>query len=261
VSFKYAFVFALLAGACGLFGLAAALPTNGFSLVFLWPAASFALLAVAYAGVGPKVLGKRADGGRWWWARLIHAPYLLLTRFSFVLYRRLGGHSATCEVVPNLFLGRRLTINEAERFAGAAVVDLAAEFSEARPLRRPELYLSLPVLDATAPTAEQLDCAVKWVGDHLPHRPVYVHCALGHGRSASVVIAYLLHTGRVNDVRSGLKLLRQLRPGVGLSTQQRELIDQRAETSPPDPLSEPERGCSTCQGSPPDADGSVGHRS
>lgn len=224
VNRSYAFVFSVLSVACGFFGLIAVGPTCGWSLLFLYPAMSFALLAVAYGGVGPKLLGKRPDGGRWWWARLLFAPYLLLTRFSFVLYKLLGRHAAVCEVVPNLFLGRRLTAGEAERVAGAAVLDLAAEFSEARPLRRPDLYLSMPVLDATAPSGEQFTFAVRWIADHLPHRPVYVHCALGHGRSASVVIAYLLHSGRVKDVRDGLRLVRQLRPGVGLSVSQRKAL-------------------------------------
>lgn len=226
VSMQYAFVFALLGGACGFVGLAAIEPTRGFSLVFVFPAVSFVLLAVAYAGGGPKLLGKRADGGRRWWARVLFAPYLLLTRFSFVLYKLFGRHTAVCEVVPKLFLGRRLTTTEATSFNTAAVLDLAAEFSETRPFRWPDRYLSLPVLDATPPTAEQLIRAVEWIAEQLPRRAVYVHCALGHGRSASVVIAFLLHTGRVASVRDGLREVRRLRPGVGLSTSQRRNLER-----------------------------------
>jgi protein-tyrosine phosphatase len=232
---QYAFVFALLGGACGFVGLSAVESTGGFSLTFVYPAVSFLLLAVAYAGGGPALLGKRADGGRRWWARLLFAPYLLLTRFSFALYKVLGRHTPACEVAPNLFLGRRLTAVEASRFAGAAVLDLAAEFSETRPLRRPELYLSLPVLDATAPTAEQLDRAMHWLGGHLPHRPVYVHCALGHGRSATALIAYLLHSGQVTGVRDGLRQVRTVRPGVGLSARQRERLRLWRATGKPTP--------------------------
>jgi protein-tyrosine phosphatase len=223
---QYAFVFALLGGACGFVGLTAIEPTHGFSLMFLSPAVSFLLLAVAYAGGGPAMLGKRADGGRRWWARALFAPYLLLTRFSFVLYKLLGRHTPTCEVAPNLFLGRRLTAVEAAPFTRAAVLDLAAEFSEARPFRTPNCYLSLPVLDATAPTPEQLNRAVEWVAQQLANRPVFVHCALGHGRSASVLIAYLLHTGTVATVRDGLRQVRQLRPGVGFSPSQRRALEE-----------------------------------
>jgi protein-tyrosine phosphatase len=54
--------------------------------------------------------------------------------------------------------------------------------------------------------------------------PVYVHCALGHGRTATVVLAYLLATGQVATLREGLARLRTLRPGVGLHRQQAELV-------------------------------------
>jgi protein-tyrosine phosphatase len=211
-------------------------PTRGWGLLFLYPAVSFARLAVAYSGVGPRLLGKRADGGRRWWARLLFAPYLLLTRFSFLLYKLLGRHTAACEVVPNLFLGRRLTAQEAERFADVSVLDLAAEFGEARPLRTPDRYRSLPVLDATAPTCEQFTLAVRWIAEQLPHRPVFVHCALGHGRSASVVIAYLLHSGQVPTVRDGLRRVRGVRFGVGLSASQRRGLEGWWATRNPTPV-------------------------
>lgn len=211
----------------GVFGIAAVEPTRGLSLVFLWPGVSFALVAAAYAGGGAGWLGKRSDGGRDWILRILLAPYLLLTRLSFLLYKLPGRHTPASEVIPNLFLGRRLTAAEAVRFPCAAVIDLAAEFSEVLVLRQPDRYLSLPVLDATAPTEEQLNAAVRWIESHIPHRPVFVHCALGHGRSASVVVAYLLQTGRVGSVRDGLRLLRQGRPGVGLSASQRQLLERR----------------------------------
>lgn len=226
VSPRYAFVFGLLAVACGFFAIVATGPTNGFSLMFLYPGVSFLLMAAAYSGGGPKLLGKRPDGTRGWPYRFPLAPYLLLTRFSFLLYRWLGRHTAVGEVVRGLFLGRRLTPKEANRFAGAAVLDLAAEFSEAPPLCIPDRYLSLPVLDATASTADQLNIAVEWIAERLPHGPVFVHCALGHGRSATVVIAYLLHAGQVSSVRDGLRQVRHLRPGVGLSVSQQRALEQ-----------------------------------
>lgn len=226
MSRRYTFVFGLLGGASGFFGIVAAGPTNGISLVAVYPAASFLLMAVAYGGGGSKLLGKRVDGGRRWWARLLLAPYLLLTRFSFLLYKMFGRHPAASVVAPNLILGRRLTALEANQFPDAAVLDLAAEFSETPAFRRPERYLSLPVLDATAPTLDQLNAAVNWISANLPHRPVYVHCALGHGRSASVLIAYLLRSGGVKSVRDGLLRLRRLRPGVGFSPGQRERLRQ-----------------------------------
>ncbi len=229
---RYALVFGLLAALLVFLGLVTAGPTNGFSLIALYPAMSILLIAVAYAIGRPALLGKRADGGRDWILRILLAPYLLLTRLCFLLYKLPGRHTPACEVIPNLFLGRRLTAAEAVRFPGVAVIDLAAEFSEVLVLRQPDRYLSLPVLDATAPTEEQLNAAVRWIESHIPHRPVYVHCALGHGRSASVVVAYLLRTGQVKHLREAVKFLRQIRPGVGLSAEQRVRLRNRGKENP-----------------------------
>ena len=51
----------------------------------------------------------------------------------------------------------------------------------------------------------------------MAEAPVLVHCALGHGRSACVVIAHLLHAGRAATVGEALALVAERRPGVGLN--------------------------------------------
>ena len=233
MSWRYAFVFTLLALVCALFGIGAVGPTRGVSLAFLYPAVSFGLVAVGYAGVGPRVFGKGRDGRRRWWARVLLAPYLLLTRFSFLVYRLGTRHPVVSEVSPGLLLGRRLQPGEAGLAGGGAVLDLAAEFTELPALRTRPHYLSLPLLDATAPAAEHLRQAVGWVAERLAAGPVFVHCALGHGRSACVVIACLLHLGRVASVRDGLRLVRQHRPGVGLHPPQRSVLREWEGRIPP----------------------------
>jgi protein-tyrosine phosphatase len=85
-------------------------------------------------------------------------------------------------------------------------------------------YQSLPILDATAPKEEQLRWAVEWIAEQAAAGPVYVHCALGHGRSACVVIAYLLATGAVRSIAEGVRQLRALRPGVRLQPCQWERL-------------------------------------
>jgi protein-tyrosine phosphatase len=128
---------------------------------------------------------------------------------------------------PNLYFGRRLTPGEARQaqaLGWQSVLDLAAEFSEVAALRAVPRYRSLPVLDGTAPTGEQLREAVAWIVEAVERGPVYVHCALGHGRTATIVLAYLLTTAEVATVREGLTRLRALRSGVGLHRQQAELV-------------------------------------
>jgi protein-tyrosine phosphatase len=61
---------------------------------------------------------------------------------------------------------------------------------------------------------------------------VYVHCALGHNRTGTVVLAYLLAAGKVSDVREGLTYMRTLRPGVSLQRPQRRVLERFAEQLP-----------------------------
>jgi hypothetical protein len=189
-------------------------------------ALALAVVAVAYLGAGPRLLLKRTNGTRSLVSWPILWPYFVLTAFSFWLFRMTNREPAFALVAPNLYLGRRLTAAEVRRgsFGWHAVLDLTAEFAEVVPLRRLPGYRSLPVLDATAPSWEQLQSAVDWLKDQVARGPVLVHCALGHGRSATVVGAYLLATAQVAGVKEALALMRSRRGGVGLHASQAVLL-------------------------------------
>jgi hypothetical protein len=227
VDARYCFVFVVLAA---LSGVAAVVGWGSFGWVTLllgYASLSFLLLAMAYGGAGAVLLGKRGDGRRSAWAWVMLAPYFLLNAVTFRLYRLFSREPAFAEVAPNLFFGRRLGAREARRAEGhgwVAVLDLAAEFPEVGPLRRLPGYRSLPVLGATAPAEEQFREAVAWLVGVVASGPVYVHCALGHGRTACVVVAYLLSAGLVTSAAEGLRLLRASRPGVRLHRSQRQLV-------------------------------------
>jgi hypothetical protein len=216
VSLKYSFTFLALAVACVFAGLVTWDVVRWGAGALLYAAFSFGLLSAAYAGAGPGLPLKRASGRQSAWAWLMFAPYFLLNAVTFRLYRLLSKEPAIAQVAPNLFFGRRLSGGEARATRWVGVLDLAGEFAEVRPLREVPAYRSLPVLDATAPTEEQLRSAAAWLARVVESGPVYVHCALGHGRSACVVIAYLLTAGRVGTAAEGAALLQSLRPGVRL---------------------------------------------
>ncbi len=190
----------------------------------LYAAVSFGLLAAAYAGAGPGLLFKRADGRRSALGWLLFAPYFLLNAATFGLYRLLSREPASVRVAPNLDFGRRLSAREYPAGGWASVLDLAGEFPAAWPERASPGYRSLPILDATAPSEAELRSAVTWVAERVAVGPVYVHCALGHGRSACVVVAYLLSVGAVGTAAEGVRLLRSLRPGVRLHPSQLRLL-------------------------------------
>jgi hypothetical protein len=102
----------VLAAACVVVELAAS-DTVGWAVALpAYAALSFVLLAVAYAGVGPRLLLKRANGRRSPIGWLLFAPYFLLNAATFGLYRLLSGEPAYVQVAPNLFFGRRLSARE-----------------------------------------------------------------------------------------------------------------------------------------------------
>ena len=183
------------------------------------------LVAAAYIWNRPGLLFKRPDGNRPWWAWLLLWPYFGLVWLALWSYSRIDCRSPSTEVAPGLWLSRRLTGGEARRsgISWAAVIDMAAEFSRT-PLPA-AAYLSLPVLDGTPPTIEQPQTAVEWLTAHRAKGPLLVHCALGHGRSASVIIAWLMSNGQAADVPSALAQLQRVRPGVGLNRSQAKRLD------------------------------------
>ncbi len=224
MSAKYSLTFAVLSASCLAAWLALQNGAGWVAVPLLGPALSFALLSAAYAGAGARLLFKLSSGSRSPGAWLLHWPYFLLNTVTFSLYRKLSDEPAFVRVSGNLYFGRWLSAHEASSVNWEYVLDLAAEFAEVRPLRQLPGYRSLPILDATAPTEDQLRTAVDWVSRSVEAGPVYVHCALGHGRSACVVIAYLLSAGQVGTVPEGIQLLKSLRPGVGLDPAQRRRL-------------------------------------
>ena len=210
----YAAVFTLLAACLGLW----AVSLGGWALALLWPAVSFLHLALAYAFAKPTLLGKRPDGRFAWWSWLTFGPVFLLLWTIWRLQRLLSREAPSHEVAPGLWLGRRPSVREIPGDV-VLVVDLAAEFPGVMIGRE---YLLLPTLDGIAPEGAAFRAAVARVAGCCS--PVLVHCAMGHGRSATLAAAVLLARGLVRDARQAEARLREVRPGVRLKPGQRRLL-------------------------------------
>src|ERR1043165_1690294 len=128
---KYAVVFFLVTVVCGL---EAYLLMDSWGWLLLWPGLSFLGVSLAYAGLGPKIFGKRADGSIPRWVVLAYFPYLLPTWIIWRVQCLFAREPACQHIAPGLWLGRRLL--PAEVPAGATlIVDLTAEFSEPATIR------------------------------------------------------------------------------------------------------------------------------
>jgi hypothetical protein len=201
---------------------------------WLWPASvalGVGVLYLTHAAGGerlreavPRAFGKRADGTQRIVAWLPWGPYLAYTWLLHELAKRVTREPAANEVAPGLWVGRRPKAHELPANC-RLVVDLCAELPAARgvPSAPERGYLCLAALDASAPTPRQIDLAVKAI--QACGGAALVHCAFGHGRSATIAAAVLLHRheARLEDV---VEKLRAARPRISLTWgQKRALAD------------------------------------
>ena len=197
-------------------------------LAFGWTSFCFAWLALAYGVLGPRALLKGPDGRLSWLSWLLLGPYHSLNNLC-LWAARFSREPAFHEILPGLYLGRRLSPGQARLLSVGAVLDVTAELSECSSFLRPGLdYRLLPTLDKRPLLPEQIAQAVEFI--RSAQTPVYVHCALGHGRSASVVAAYLIACQKVQGVDEAETFLAKIRPQVGLTAQQKQSVQAYLES-------------------------------
>ncbi|AXE30885.1 serine/threonine protein phosphatase [Chromobacterium phragmitis] len=209
-SHRLAARYGLAAAAC----LAGAWTAGGWGWLLYWPAASLALPALGYLGLGPSVMQKQG-GCRRFSARVLLWPYSLAAGLCHRYFlRSLPGAE---EIAPGVWLG---PISAAEEKRFAAVLDLAAEYDRRAHVHA--AYESVPLLDLLLPCVDDLSRAV-----HALERlrveapgPLLVHCALGLTRSATVALAWLVASGRAASLAEARALLSQRRQRVELSESQ-----------------------------------------
>jgi protein-tyrosine phosphatase len=156
-------------------------------------------------------------------------PYFCYNYAQLVAWRFLSREPAFAEVEPGLYWGRRLCWDERQRVADLeplAVLDLTAEYAEPEFMREQGEYLRLPILDMTPPRRQDFERALRFIREHLPRQNVYVHCALGHGRAAAILAAYLVQQGRCASVQEAEAWLRARRYGVRLTRAQRAAVQE-----------------------------------
>jgi protein-tyrosine phosphatase len=205
--------------ALGLIFGAGAVIERGGDWVLLWPALAFVVVGGAYAQ-RPGVLGKRADGTLPIVTQIVLMPYFVFAWISWLILR-ISGEPACAEVSPGLWVGRRPTARDLPPQIDL-VVDLTAEFPKSRSLRV-RRYECLPTLDGTPPDARRLRAlADELAGDP---GPIYVHCAAGHARSATLAAAILIARGLARDADDAERIMRERRPGIRINPRQRRMLN------------------------------------
>jgi hypothetical protein len=230
---KWGFVFGVLAAAVAWGCLGAG--SVWLRILLGWSSLAFLGIALAYGLRSPRLLLKRRDGRLRCWSWLLFWPYHVVSHLSLALYRLSAREAPFHEIRPGLFLGSCLRPRDALRLGQpgtVAVLDLTSEFTEVEILRRSGRYTCLPLLDHTAPSRSELESAVALIREHLAHPPVFVHCAVGHGRSALVVAAFLLSQGSAITLQAAVACLKSKRPGVRINAAQMNRLREFAGPHP-----------------------------
>ncbi len=189
--------------------------------IVLWPSLASCLVAIGYAWAGPAVY-RRQNGKLSWPSRIVLGPVLAAQWLSWKHYGRQA--NAIDHVVGGVFIGRLLTDDEAREVTQEkvhAVIDVCNAFDEPESLCK-ITRLEPPVLDLTAPSRKQLDQAVDFIERHRD-RGVLVHCKAGYSRSAAIVAAWLVRTGRAKNSEQAFAIIRAVRPSIVVRPEIRSL--------------------------------------
>ena len=205
---KYALVFLV----ASLMFMVLALAFQGLAWMLLWPALNLVCLAYAYAANQAQILGKKPDGRLRTGAVLVYLPYFALTWLCWSAYVRLLSEAWSHEVAPGIWVGRRPSPQHIP--PNALVVDMTAEFPAHSKLRAPGDLMVLPTLDARSPGSAILMDYAQTLSEQT--RPIYVHCAQGHGRSATLAAVILVIRGDAISIEAALEQMSSVRPGVHL---------------------------------------------
>lgn len=116
---------------------------------------------------------------------------------------------------------------EFEELGICGEVNLEEEHPETPP-KHLDAYLWLPVKDGEAPRPDQLMIGTAAINEMVgQNNVVYVHCKNGHGRSPTLVAAYLIRY-KGKSIEEAIQLIASKRPEVHIEDTQRQALEQFA---------------------------------
>lgn len=199
-----------------------ALPSlfGGAWLWMLWVSVSLSVVAFAYLTGNAAVFQKQADGRLSAAATILLLPYLAGVRLNMAYW--LSGKAKTAQVRDGVWIGSVSGISDDL----SAVLDVCAEYP--CPRYRGACRV-LPLLDMVAPSENDLVQAASLLEAlRRQHGKVLTCCALGYGRSAAVVLTWLLVYGGCRDLAQATAELKQARPQMVLPPETAKAVEAAA---------------------------------
>ena len=199
-----------------------ALPSflGGAWLWMLWISVSLSIVAFAYLTDNAAVFQKQADGKLSAAATILLLPYLVGVRLNMAYW--LSGKAKTARVRDGVLIGSVSGISDDL----PAVLDVCAEYSRSR---YRGAYRVLPLLDMVVPSENDLvQAALLLEALRRQRGKVLTCCALGYGRSAAVVLTWLLVYGGCRDLAQATAELKQARPQTVLPPETAKAVDAAA---------------------------------
>jgi hypothetical protein len=178
----------------------------------------------AFARRSTWLLGKRKDGKISPVSMAVFWPYHVGLRAKLAIQRRVSSEPAWDQITDTYYLGAWPSEEALVPAVHPAVLDVTCEL----PLQvRPPAYKMVPVWDTHSPLPNQIDDAVAWAQEQERQgRQVLIHCAHGHGRSATVLCAILIADGQAQSIAEAEGMLKKQRPRVRLNVRQRAAVTE-----------------------------------
>lgn len=162
---------------------------------------------------------------------IAHTLFYPSLGWTILLGRILKLRSWWSYIDDNVILGALPLARDLEHLKKAgvgAVLNLCEECGEREPFyRRNNIdYLKLPVIDFTSPDIKTVRKGVEFIEECLSQsKRVYVHCKAGRGRSATVVLCWLMHSRNMCSAEA-MQLLLKKRPHINKNLRRRYVVKQ-----------------------------------
>ncbi|KAF2294939.1 hypothetical protein GH714_029130 [Hevea brasiliensis] len=172
------------------------------------------------------LLGKNPDGSIPIWSIIMFSPYLILVRIFSILRRLTSGEEPYHEICEGVYVGGWPYSPEKLPPGDPAIIDCTCEIPRKSEFKG-HPYLCIPTWDTRAPRPGEIESAVKWAcRKRAQNRPIFIHCAYGHGRSVAVMCALLVALGVVEDWKMAEKFIKEKRPYIQMNSLQHEALEE-----------------------------------